>query len=340
MPAGDEIKDQMNMMAHESTMKHKADNLTGRTKEPVFTCPDCRQVADECSCPDANDILARRLLISTIRRSADESMSHFLQIDRNQWNACDAELKRLSTALASAEERAEQFQLRLAGALIAAEGGNGQPPDAINAIQTCPTIRAVTQLRASLSAADSRLGEAVSALEQTTAFIGIMCGRGPDAVIPETINSPIGVPIKIGDIMREARHTLARLSLPTEAKPAKCPRCNDTGMVCESEEAGGVPVPVDRPCDCKPESPRGAEEGAMAAHVPWSINHDGFICDANGVQIDSATRPAQQRAQLMSLIVTAVNDYVGRMADALIRRAGEANAHPTPVPARTGDSQC
>lgn len=41
----------------------------------------------------------------------------------------------------------EEYRLRLAGVLIAAEGGNGCPNDAIDAIRTCPTIKSVMDLR-------------------------------------------------------------------------------------------------------------------------------------------------------------------------------------------------
>jgi hypothetical protein len=46
------------------------------------------------------------------------------------------------------------------------------------------------------------------ALEQLYAFVGIMFGEGPDAVIPEVVMTPIGVPVKLGDIMREAHAAL------------------------------------------------------------------------------------------------------------------------------------
>lgn len=58
---------------------------------------------------------------------------------------------------------------------------------------------------ATLGAENARLREA---LEQTVAFISVMIGRGADAVIPETIATTLGVPIKIGAIMRAARAAL------------------------------------------------------------------------------------------------------------------------------------
>lgn len=64
-------------------------------------------------------------------------------------------IESLETALAAmTAERDEsgrrlgEFQLRLAGALIASEGGNGCPDGAIECIRTCPTIASVMRLRA------------------------------------------------------------------------------------------------------------------------------------------------------------------------------------------------
>lgn len=55
----------------------------------------------------------------------------------------------------------------------------------------------------------------LSALQDLHAFVAIMVGRGPNAAIPETINAPLGVPIKIGDIMRNAQSAIrARSATP------------------------------------------------------------------------------------------------------------------------------
>lgn len=40
-------------------------------------------------------------------------------------------------------------------------------------------------------------------LKQLQSFVGVMFGQGPDAVVPETVRAPIGVDIKLGDIMRD-----------------------------------------------------------------------------------------------------------------------------------------
>lgn len=49
----------------------------------------------------------------------------------------------------------------------------------------------------------------VATVETLQSFIGIMFGRGPDAIIPETVDAPaVGVPIKTGDMMRAATSIL------------------------------------------------------------------------------------------------------------------------------------
>lgn len=54
-----------------------------------------------------------------------------------------------------------------------------------------------------------KLGECRKALETVKAFIGVMCGRGPEATIPETVQGPLGIPIKVGEIMRDVDKALA-----------------------------------------------------------------------------------------------------------------------------------
>ena len=46
-------------------------------------------------------------------------------------------------------------------------------------------------------------------LRQLVSFVSVMVGSGPDSIIPETIRTPLGVDVKIGGIMREARAVLA-----------------------------------------------------------------------------------------------------------------------------------
>lgn len=52
----------------------------------------------------------------------------------------------------------------------------------------------------------------LAALQSLRAFVGVRFGNGPDAVIPEamTIEAPLGVPIKIGQIMRDVAAAIAK----------------------------------------------------------------------------------------------------------------------------------
>lgn len=54
------------------------------------------------------------------------------------------------------------------------------------------------------------VADLIATVETLQSFIGIMFGQGPDAVIPETVNAPVGVPIKTGDMMRAAAAILAK----------------------------------------------------------------------------------------------------------------------------------
>ncbi len=50
----------------------------------------------------------------------------------------------------------------------------------------------------------------VEAAKELRSLVGIMFGRGPDCIIPETIGTPLGVPIRIGAMMRDTDATLAK----------------------------------------------------------------------------------------------------------------------------------
>lgn len=76
------------------------------------------------------------------------------------------------------------------------------------------------------SASDARkiipdLIRAVEALQETVAFIAVMVGRGPDCAIPETITTPLGVPVKIGTIMRDATAALSGRGAAKAAAPER-----------------------------------------------------------------------------------------------------------------------
>lgn len=47
-----------------------------------------------------------------------------------------------------------------------------------------------------------------AALEQLHSFVAVMVGRGPNATIPETVPTPLGIPVKVGEIMRAASAAL------------------------------------------------------------------------------------------------------------------------------------
>lgn len=71
-----------------------------------------------------------------------------------------------ATKIAALEEQVrqltaelEQYRMRLAGALIASEGGDGQPSDALEYLRTCPTITSVMKLRATIDASKARESE-------------------------------------------------------------------------------------------------------------------------------------------------------------------------------------
>lgn len=54
----------------------------------------------------------------------------------------------------------------------------------------------------------------LAALQSLQSFVAIMIGRGPDAEIPDTIPTPLGVPVKIGAIMRDVAAAIAKASTP------------------------------------------------------------------------------------------------------------------------------
>lgn len=69
---------------------------------------------------------------------------------------------------------------------------------------------------ASLIAAASELLEALQSLQS---FVAVTIGRGPNAKIPDTIPTPLGIQVKIGEIMRMAAAAIAKAE-GTQPKPA------------------------------------------------------------------------------------------------------------------------
>lgn len=50
----------------------------------------------------------------------------------------------------------------------------------------------------------------LAALQELEAFVGVMVGKGPEAIIPETVVTPIGVPVKVRAIMQNTRAAIAK----------------------------------------------------------------------------------------------------------------------------------
>ena len=61
----------------------------------------------------------------------------------------------------------------------------------------------------------------LAALHSLRSFVAVMVGRGPDAIIPDTITSPIGAPIKIGEIMRDADAAIAKAEGHSRSAPTQ-----------------------------------------------------------------------------------------------------------------------
>jgi hypothetical protein len=59
-------------------------------------------------------------------------------------------------------------------------------------------------------ALESAAPDMLEALTQLHAFVGIMFGRGAEAAIPETVPTPLGPPVKLGAIMRDAAAAIAK----------------------------------------------------------------------------------------------------------------------------------
>lgn len=52
--------------------------------------------------------------------------------------------------------------------------------------------------------------ELLAACETALAFVGVMFGKGEDADIPETVVTPLGIPVKLGDISRAMQDALSK----------------------------------------------------------------------------------------------------------------------------------
>lgn len=93
--------------------------------------------------------------------------------------------------------------------------------------------------------------DAKEALAELHALVAILVGRGPDAIIPDAIRTPLGVYVKIGDIMQRAA---AALASPAPAAAGK--RCTNHHWTCTNRPPEGCP-------ECKP-APAAAEGDGLA----------------------------------------------------------------------------
>lgn len=59
--------------------------------------------------------------------------------------------------------------------------------------------------------------ELLAASNTVESFIAVMFGSGADAVIPETVTASLGVPVKLGEIVRELRAAIAKATNPAPA---------------------------------------------------------------------------------------------------------------------------
>lgn len=55
--------------------------------------------------------------------------------------------------------------------------------------------------------------ELIAVVGELVSFVAIMHGRGPECVMPDEVTTPIGLPVKLGDIMRNAQALLERGAL-------------------------------------------------------------------------------------------------------------------------------
>jgi hypothetical protein len=123
----------------------------------------------------------------------------------------------------------------------------------------------------------------LAALEGMHAFTAVMFGRGPDAIIPETVNAPIGVPIKVGEIMREATAAIARAEAQKDS--ATMADMNET-----VEAANNMPERVWL-LDCDPNCP-----GGMIFHEPHTC--EGCGVEATEYRAVVALPPLRAREEI------------------------------------------
>lgn len=91
-------------------------------------------------------------------RASVEALQALLEERRAYAERLLSENVRLTNEAAEVRQELEQYRMRLVGALIASEGGDGQPSDALEYLRTCPTITSVMKLRQALDRERERCG--------------------------------------------------------------------------------------------------------------------------------------------------------------------------------------
>jgi hypothetical protein len=73
--------------------------------------------------------------------------------------------------------------------------------------------------------------DAERVVKDLVAFVALMYGRGLGCTLPETIELPLGIPVKVGEIVRDANAFLAAIDAARAAGSASpCSGCNGTGL--------------------------------------------------------------------------------------------------------------
>ena len=63
---------------------------------------------------------------------------------------------------------------------------------------------ACTGMRKENDELQARLEAALASVGDLVAFVRLVHGDGPDCVLPETIKTPMGIPVRIAEIIRDA----------------------------------------------------------------------------------------------------------------------------------------
>jgi len=72
--------------------------------------------------------------------------------------------------------------------------------------------KAMERLRLRADEAEARVKELKEAFDLLISLVSVAHSVGPDAIIPETITTPLGIPIKAREIVDRARAVLKAIS--------------------------------------------------------------------------------------------------------------------------------